>query len=145
MTRHKIVAPNQESYNAVLLALEGIDIALRNDDRFLLAVENIDPNLIPKLQDMGVRVQLDHQYEPDELKARRYNFTLDEVRAVKETAMDAFKGLCPDALVRGIGITSIGEGYGLKINLESKPVGMWPTEVNGVPVVFEVVGNISKE
>lgn len=49
--------------------------------------------------------------------------------------------------VVGVGITTIGSEYGLKINLASPPPSSTelPTEVDGVPVRVEVVGNIRKQ
>ncbi|MDB5290487.1 MAG: hypothetical protein JWL69_1728 [Phycisphaerales bacterium] len=69
--------------------------------------------------------------------------TLDDARAVKGRALEVFG---PLAEVVGIGITRIGEGYGLKINLRRPPApGVnLPEEVDGVPVNVEVVGTIRK-
>ncbi len=67
--------------------------------------------------------------------------TLDEARAAKAAAADVFSPLAP---VVGVGITRIGEGYGLKINLREQARGPLPTEVAGVPVQVEVVGPIRK-
>jgi len=47
----------------------------------------------------------------------------------------------------GIGITRIGEGYGLKVNLRTaagKGVEL-PDKVDGVPVKVEVVGRLTKQ
>lgn len=65
--------------------------------------------------------------------------TLDEARAAKPRAWTVFEGL---AAVVGVGITKVGDGYGLKVNLrESPPAGTrLPAEVDGVPVRVEVVG-----
>jgi hypothetical protein len=67
--------------------------------------------------------------------------TLDEARAAKAEAANAF-GLL--ASVVGVGITRVGEGYGLKINLRQEAKSPLPTEVAGVPVHVEVVGPIQK-
>jgi len=67
---------------------------------------------------------------------------LDEVRAVKAEAQKAYGQL---ARVVGVGITRIGDGYGLKINLESAPAAAVPTAFKGVPVRVEVVGAIKKQ
>ena len=67
--------------------------------------------------------------------------TLDEARAAKTEAMNAF-GLV--ASVMGVGITRVGTGYGLKINLREEAKGPLPTEVAGVPVRVEVVGPLQK-
>jgi hypothetical protein len=47
--------------------------------------------------------------------------------------------------VSGIGITQVGDDYAVKVNLASAlPPGVTlPDELDGVPVVFEVVGAIS--
>jgi hypothetical protein len=68
--------------------------------------------------------------------------TLDQARAMKTKALTAF-GHLP---VVGVGITRIGNGYGLKINLESAPATgtTIPGDVEGVPVKVEVVGEIGK-
>jgi hypothetical protein len=69
--------------------------------------------------------------------------TLDEARAAKAPAAEAFGRL---AEVLGVGITRIGKGYGLKVNLSRLPRGenSLPSEIVGVPVRVEVVGKIRK-
>jgi hypothetical protein len=67
--------------------------------------------------------------------------TLDEARAAKAEAADAFDLL---ASVVGVGITRVGEGYGLKVNLRQEAKGSLPTEEAGVPIRVEVVGPIQK-
>ena len=67
--------------------------------------------------------------------------TLDQARAAKAKAVELFSALAP---VVGVGITRIGEGYGLKVNLERKPPTALPIEVDGVPVRVEVIGKIRK-
>jgi hypothetical protein len=69
--------------------------------------------------------------------------TVDQVRAVKTAAKGAFERL---AEVAGVGVTRIGKGYGLKVNLRSHPKAktVLPTEIRGVPVRVEVVGAIKK-
>jgi hypothetical protein len=70
--------------------------------------------------------------------------TLDEARAAKPHVQKAFEG---KADVVGLGITKVGEGYGVKVNLskEPKPGVDLPKSVNGVPVKVEVVGPIRKQ
>jgi hypothetical protein len=65
--------------------------------------------------------------------------TLDEARTAKPRALALFESL---AEVVGVGITKIGDGYGLKVNLREAPAHdtSLPTEVDGVPVRLEVVG-----
>jgi hypothetical protein len=69
--------------------------------------------------------------------------TLEQVRAAKRHALGAFKRL---GKVTGVGITRIGNGYGLKINLEEAPgdkVAL-PATIKGIPVLVEVVGPLRK-
>jgi hypothetical protein len=67
--------------------------------------------------------------------------TLDEARAAK-TKANAFLASLP---VVGLGITRIGAGYGLKVNLSQNVAeGAVPEHVDGVPIKMEVVGNIRK-
>ena len=67
--------------------------------------------------------------------------TLDEARAAKAEAESVFSAL---ASVVGVGITRVGEGYGLKINLLEESKMTLPEEVAGVPIQVEVVGPIVK-
>jgi hypothetical protein len=69
--------------------------------------------------------------------------TLDRARAAKERAHEVFSKL---ADVVGVGITTIGSEYGLKVNVSSPPPpsNVLPREVDGVPVRVEVVGKIRK-
>jgi len=68
---------------------------------------------------------------------------LDRARAAKARAHAVFSKLGD---VVGVGITTIGSQYGLKINLASPPPtsSELPTEVDGVPVRVEVVGRLRK-
>jgi hypothetical protein len=69
--------------------------------------------------------------------------TLEEARAAKRHAHEVFERL---ACVAGIGIARVGDGYGLKVNLQCTPdAGVeLPNEVDGVPIRLEVVGVIRK-
>ena len=67
--------------------------------------------------------------------------TLEQARAAKKAATKALA----DLPVVGIGITRVGEGYGLKINLDAAPTGEVPETVDGVPLKVEVVGKIRKQ
>ncbi len=71
--------------------------------------------------------------------AQPRTYTLDEVRRAKPQALAVFKRL---ATVVGVGITRIGDGYGLLVNLQTAPLsgGPLPADVDGVPVRVEVVG-----
>jgi endonuclease YncB( thermonuclease family) len=46
--------------------------------------------------------------------------------------------------VNGVGITRVGDGYGLKVNLAAQPKRQvqLPQEIDGVPIRVEVVGPI---
>ena len=69
--------------------------------------------------------------------------TLEAARAAKSKAKAIF-GRYGD--VNGVGITRVGEGYGVKINLVSllsKRID-WPQRIDDVPVVVEVVGRVVK-
>ena len=67
--------------------------------------------------------------------------TLEEARAAKPKAAALLAALP----VVGVGITRIGDGYGLKVNLsESVADDAVPQQVNGVPIKTEVVGEIRK-
>jgi hypothetical protein len=70
--------------------------------------------------------------------------SLDRARAAKARAHAVFSKL---GEVVGVGITTIGSKYGLKINLASPPPASTelPSEVDGIPVRVEVVGRISKQ
>ncbi len=68
---------------------------------------------------------------------------LDKARAAKAKALSLFSSL---AQVNGVGITGVGGGYGVKVNLaEPLAEGVHlPDEIDGVPVVVEFVGPIRK-
>ena len=68
--------------------------------------------------------------------------TLEEARAAKTEAEAVFSSL---ASVVGVGITRVGVGYGLKINLSEDAKTALPTEVAGVPIQVEIVGRIQKQ
>ncbi len=69
--------------------------------------------------------------------------TLESARAAKPAVQEVFAGL---GEVVGVGITRIGDGYGVKVNLRTAPAAgvELPAEVEGVPVRVEVVGTIRK-
>jgi hypothetical protein len=67
--------------------------------------------------------------------------TLEQARAAKAKAAALLAALP----VVGVGITRIGDGYGLKVNLtESVADNAVPEHVDGVPIKTEVVGEIRK-
>jgi len=49
--------------------------------------------------------------------------------------------------LNGVGICHVGGGYGVKINLSAAPSqgDRLPKEVDGVPLVIEIVGRIVKQ
>jgi hypothetical protein len=69
--------------------------------------------------------------------------SLERARAAKPRALEMFSKLGD---VVGVGLTRIGDEYGIKVNLASavKDESTLPTEVDGVPVKVEVVGAIRK-
>jgi hypothetical protein len=67
--------------------------------------------------------------------------TLEQARSAKQTALRRFQRL---GQVVGVGITRVGKGYAVKVNLR-EPVGAdveLPTEIDGVPVRIEITGPI---
>lgn len=67
--------------------------------------------------------------------------TLDRARAAKERLRERLAGL---AELRGLGIAVLPGGYGVKVNLLCElPPGVVPDEVDGVPVVIDIVGHIT--
>ncbi len=70
--------------------------------------------------------------------------SLEAARAAKQKALTALEGW---AKVNGVGITRVGAGYGIKVNLAAAPPpgADLPEEVDGVPMVVEVVGRIVKQ
>ncbi len=70
--------------------------------------------------------------------------SLEAARAAKQKALTALEGR---AEVNGVGITRVGAGYGIKVNLAAAPPRgtALPEEVDGVPVLVEIVGRIVKQ
>lgn len=77
------------------------------------------------------------------MKEKEKGVALEAARAVKSRALSLFSGL---GEVNGVGITRVGNGYGLKVNLSAPPreAVSLPDEIDGVPIVVEVVGRITK-
>ena len=69
--------------------------------------------------------------------------TIDEARAAKARALEIFRGL---GAVASVGITRVGNGYALKVNLREplQPGVAPPTAVEGVPIRVEVVGAVGR-
>jgi len=68
--------------------------------------------------------------------------------------LDAARGATPHALqmllkshpeVSGVGVTRRGRGWALKVNLTRRPRRPLPKEIDGVPVVEEIVGRVSAQ
>jgi hypothetical protein len=70
--------------------------------------------------------------------------TLDQARAAKPAALKVFSAI---GQVVGVGITRIGDGYGVKVNLQEqpKPGAKLPEKVDGVAISVDVVGAIRKQ
>ena len=66
--------------------------------------------------------------------------SIDEARAAKSQVK---KELSRMPGLMGIGLTRHGGGYAVKVNLQKALLNkQLPTEIGGVPVVFEVVGGV---
>jgi|HubBroStandDraft_4_1064222.scaffolds.fasta_scaffold528281_2 hypothetical protein len=67
--------------------------------------------------------------------------TLEEAQAAKDKAKQLF------ASNAGVGITKVDDGYAVKVNLRNPLVDKEnvPTAIDGVPIQFEVVGEIRKQ
>jgi len=66
--------------------------------------------------------------------------SLTEARAAKEKVLAQLGGL-PE--LRGVGIALLADDYAVRVNL-SKEIGghVIPVEVDGVPILVEIVGDI---
>ena len=68
--------------------------------------------------------------------------TMDEARQAKLAVREALASL--DSVV-GVGLTRLGDDFAVKVNLREAPRSApLPTSVSGVPVVYDVVGTVSK-
>lgn len=68
--------------------------------------------------------------------------TLPKARAAKTRALQVFSRV---GKVVGVGLVKLDDGYGVKVNLQSRPrAGTIPSSVNGVPVTIEVTGPLRK-
>lgn len=71
--------------------------------------------------------------------------TLSEARAARPRAREIFSQLVGEV---AIGLTRLpNESYALKVNLSEAPAdeASLPNEVDGVPIICEVVGRIRKQ
>jgi len=76
-----------------------------------------------------------------QVMTERASCTLGQARAAKPRVLAVFEKL---GKVVGVGVTRVGGGYGVKVNLEAKPDPKAPASVDGVPVSVEVVGTVRK-
>jgi hypothetical protein len=67
--------------------------------------------------------------------------TLEQARAAKAKAESL---LSRNRRVNGIGVTRRGKGWGVKVNLSGATRANLPSEIDGVPVLVELVGKIAK-
>ena len=66
--------------------------------------------------------------------------TIHDARAAK---LQVKKKLSRVPGLVGVGLTRHGDGYAVKVNLQKALQGkQFPTEIAGVPLVFEIVGGI---
>jgi hypothetical protein len=67
--------------------------------------------------------------------------SLERARAAKNAALQRFRNL---PSLTGVGITRVGGGYAIKLNL-SRPIEpgvTFPADIDGVPLCVEVTGTI---
>jgi hypothetical protein len=69
---------------------------------------------------------------------------LDAAREAKEKAKTIFSR---HGTINGIGLTRMGERYAVKVNFESEPRDQanMPRDIEGVPVVVQVIGTLHKQ
>lgn len=66
--------------------------------------------------------------------------TMEAARAAKTKFIDQFGEIDE---INGIGIALLDEGtYGVKVNLREATDQTFPTEIDGVPIVLDIVGTI---
>lgn len=66
--------------------------------------------------------------------------TLDQARAAKNKLLEQLRDRVD---LRGIGIAVLDGGYGVKVNFSKRPSsGVVPDDVDGVPVIVDVVGSV---
>ena len=68
--------------------------------------------------------------------------TLDEARRAKDAVLSLLEH---HSAVNGVGIAPVEDGFAVKVNLSEAADDLaLPTSIEGVPVVWEVVGEIGK-
>lgn len=66
--------------------------------------------------------------------------TYEDARRTQRDALRKLRSRYPE--VSGLGIARIADGWGYKVNLRRRPRRKLPAQVDGVPVISEVVGNV---
>ncbi len=65
--------------------------------------------------------------------------TLDQARAAKNKLLEQLRHRVD---LRGVGIAVVDGGYGVKVNFARRPPrGLVPDDVDGVPVIVDIVGS----
>jgi hypothetical protein len=68
--------------------------------------------------------------------------TLDEARRAKEAVLSMLEH---HGAVNGVGVAPVEGGFAVKVNLSAPAADVQlPTTIEGVPVVWEVVGEVRK-
>ena len=67
--------------------------------------------------------------------------TYEDARRAQRDVLRKMRSRYPE--VSGMGIARIADGWGYKVNLRRAPRRKLPTEVDGVPVVGEIVGRVA--
>jgi hypothetical protein len=68
--------------------------------------------------------------------------SIEDARRAKVKAAEAVRHVVP---VAGVGVTKVGDGFAVKVNLFDAPsaTAEVPTSIDGVPIIYEVVGRTS--
>jgi hypothetical protein len=68
--------------------------------------------------------------------------TLDEARRAKEAVLGMLE---QHSAVNGVGVAPVEGGFAVKVNLSAPAADVQlPTTIEGVPIVWEVVGEVRK-
>ena len=68
--------------------------------------------------------------------------TIEAAREAKKKFSEQFdESNLPE--LKGLGIASLEGGFGVKVNLESATTQELPSEIDGVPVIVNIVGKIT--
>lgn len=66
--------------------------------------------------------------------------TFEDAEGARDWAWSELTRCYPE--VSGIGITRVGEGWGLKVNLSKPMTKKLPGHLDGIPILTEVVGKV---